>query len=87
MYEYHREKFHVNHFWELKGRLVQKGYNKKKLKPTTDSRAQNLYLCQANCKNSPLKLLCNWHRTPPKFNCKFTALNSHHLLSLSVHFS
>ena len=30
MYEYHREKLHVNHFWELKGRLVQKGYNKKK---------------------------------------------------------
>ena len=30
MYEYHREKLHVNHFWEeLKGRLIQKGYNKK----------------------------------------------------------
>ena len=29
MYEYHREKLHVNHFWELKGKLIQKGYNKK----------------------------------------------------------
>ena len=29
MYEYHREKLHVNHFWELKGKLIQKGHNEK----------------------------------------------------------
>ena len=29
MFEYHREKLHVYHFWKLKGKLIQKGYNKK----------------------------------------------------------
>ena len=58
MNNYHREKLHVYHFWELKGRLIQKGYN----------------LHQANCKNSPLKLLCNWYRTSHKFDCKIYSI-------------
>ena len=29
MNNYHREKLHVYHFWELKGKLIQKGYNEK----------------------------------------------------------